>query len=202
MLEIAKKYEQELQAKFLETWYDMKYQYYRDTSGDRIPQIADNCYDRRDFVSLDNEGNLIGFISYFYNDTTRSASQFGIINFGESSTIFARDVLQVIGDIFFKFKLDRIEFWCFEDNPATRGYRQFIKRFGGKEAGHLRRTCRLMDGELHDAVIFEILREDLKWRWENDRHMTIELAYQTGYGEQEEFYIGSPEQFEDKEFVN
>lgn len=202
MLDIAKKYEQELQAKFLDTWYDMKYQYYRDTSGDRIPQIADNCYDRRDFVSLDNDGNLIGFISYFYNDTTRSASQFGIINFGKPSTIFARDVLQVIGDIFFKFKLDRIEFWCFEDNPATRGYRQFIKRFGGKEVGHLRRVCRLMDGELHDSVIFEILREDLKWRWEDDRFITIELAYQTGYGKQEEIYIGSPIQFEDKVFIN
>ena len=188
MLDIAKKYEQEIQAKFLDTWYDMKYQYYRDTSGDRIPQLADNCYDRRDFVSLDKDGNLIGFISYFYNDTTRSASQFGIINFGKPSTIFARDVLQVIGDIFFKFKLDRIEFWCFEDNPATRGYRQFIKRFGGKEAGHLRRTCRLMDGELHDAVIFEILREDLVKRVIGP--LTIicntvipELAYQTSHRE-------------------
>lgn len=201
MLDIAKKYEQELQAKFLDTWYDMKYQYYRDTSGDRIPQLADNCYDRRDFVSLDNDGNLIGFISYFYNDTTRSASQFGIINFGKPSAIFARDVLQVIGDIFFKFKLDRIEFWCFEDNPATRGYRQFIKRFGGKEVGHLRRVCRLMDGELHDSVIFEILREDLKWRW-IDRIFVPELAYRTGYTEQEEYFPGTPADFDDKEFVN
>ena len=194
MLDIAKKYEKELQDKFIETWYDMKYQYYRDTSGDRIPQLADNCYDRRDFVSLDNNGNVIGFISYFYNDVTRSASQFGIINFGESSAIFAQDVLQVIADIFFKFKLDRIEFWCFEDNPATKGYRRFIKRFGGREVGHLRRVCRLMDGMLHDSVIFEILQEDLKWRWEDDRYMVPELAYRTGYTEQEKYIIISSEE--------
>lgn len=186
MLDIAKKYEKELQDKFLETWYDMKYQYYRDTSGDRIPQLADNCYDRRDFVSLDNNGNVIGFISYFYNDVTRSTSQFGIINFGESSAIFAQDVLQVIADIFFKFHLDRIEFWCFEDNPATNGYRAFIKRFGGREVGHLRRSCKLMDGNFHDSVIFEILREDLIMRLMSPLTFSCntaipELAYQTAY---------------------
>lgn len=37
MLDNAKKYEKEIQDKFLDTWYDMKYQYYRDTSGDRLP---------------------------------------------------------------------------------------------------------------------------------------------------------------------
>lgn len=194
MLAIAKKYEKEFQDKYLETWYDMRYQYYRDTSGDRIPQLADNCYDRRDFVSLDENGNVIGFISYFYDDTTRTASRFGIINFGESSYIFAKDVLQVIADIFFKFKLDRVEFWCFADNPARKGYQSFIKRFGGIQAGYLRRTCRLMDGELHDSVTYEVCREDLTYRnlmrgyWLGDVPVfkcMPELAYQTSYRDDE-----------------
>lgn len=188
MLDNAKKYEKEIQDKFLDTWYDMKYQYYRDTSGDRIPQLPDNCYDRRSFVSLDKEGEIIGFISYSYNDTAGSANNFGIINFGKPSYIFANDVLQVIADIFFKYKLRRIEWWCFADNPAIKGYRKFIKRFGGREVGYLREVSRLMDGELHDGVIFEILREDLVKRVVGP--LTIlcnavipELAYQTGYND-------------------
>lgn len=201
MLDIAKKYEKEFQEKYINTWYDIRYQYYRDSSGDRIPQLADNCYDRRDFVSLNNNGEVIGFISYFYNDVNRSASQFGAISFDIGSPIFAKDLIQIMGDIFFKFKLDRIEFWCFEDNPATYGYRKLIKRFGGKEVAHLRRTCRLMDGKLHDSVIFEILREDLKWRWLEDGYIIPELAYRTGYTEQEEYFLGTPLDFEDKEFV-
>lgn len=188
MLDNAKKYEKEIQDKFLDTWYDMKYQYYRDTSGDRIPQLPDNCYDRRSFVSLDKEGKIIGFISYSYNDTAGSANNFGIINFGKPSYTFANDVLQVIADIFFKYKLRRIEWWCFADNPAIKGYRKFIKRFGGREIGYLREVSRLMDGELHDGVIFEILREDLVKRVVGP--LTIlcnvvipELAYQTGYND-------------------
>lgn len=175
--------------------------YYRDSSGDRIPQLADNCYDRRDFVSLNEKGEVIGFISYFYNDVNMSASQFGAISFDTGNPIFVQDLLQVIGDIFFKFHLNRIEFWCFEDNPATRGYRAFIKRFGGKEVAHLRQTCRLMDGRMHDSVIFEILYEDLKWRWIGRHKATPELAYRTGYGEQEEMY-DYYSYWEDKEFVN
>lgn len=190
MLDNAKKYEKEIQDKFLDTWYDMKYQYYRDTSGDRLPQLPDNCYDRRSFVSLDKEGKVIGFISYSYNDTAGTANNFGIINFGKPSYTFANDVLQVIADIFFKYKLRRIEWWCFADNPAIKGYRKFIKRFGGREVGHLREVSRLMDGKLHDGVIFEILREDLVKRVIGP--LTIlcnvvvpELAYQTGYDDKQ-----------------
>lgn len=190
MLDIAKKHEKEFQEKYIETWYDLQYQYYRDSSGDRIPQLADNCYDRRDFVSLNDDGEVIGFISYFFNDVNSTASQFGIISFDIGNREFAKDVLQVIADIFFKFHLDRIEFWCFDDNPATNGYRAFIKRFGGREVGHLRRSCKLMDGNFHDSVIFEILREDLRMRLMTPITFSCnvaipELAYQTAYREDE-----------------
>lgn len=164
MLDIAKKYEKEFQDKYIQTWYDDKYQYYRDSSGDRIPQLADNCYDRRDFVSLNKEGEVIGFISYFFNDVNESASQFGAISFDRSNPIFADDLRQVIADIFFKFNLNRIEFWCFADNPAIKGYRAFIKRYGGREVGHLRSSCKLVDGKFHDSVIFEIMKKDLIMR--------------------------------------
>lgn len=202
MLDIAKKYESEFQEKYLDTWYDMRYQYYRDSSGDRVPQLADNCYERRDFVSLNDEEEVIGFISYFYNDTNMSASQFGAISFDIGNPIFAQDLIQVIGDIFFKFRLNRIEFWCFEDNPATKSYRAFIKRFGGKEVGRLRRTCKLMDGKFHDSVIFEILREDLKWRLIDNYTMVYELAYRTGYCEQEKVNIVSDQLLIGKDFIN
>lgn len=58
-----------------------------------------------------------------------------------------------------------------------------------------------MDGHLHDSVIFEILYEDLKWRWIGRHQATPELAYRTGYGEQEEMY-DYYSYWEDKEFVN
>lgn len=55
-----------------------------------------------------------------------------------------------------------MEWWGYKDNPAIKGYRKFIKRFGGRECGYMRQTSKLMDGKLHDSVMFEILKEDIK----------------------------------------
>lgn len=74
---------------------------------------------------------------------------------------FGLDVLRVLDDIFYKFSLNRIEFSAFSDNPAIKSYRTFIKKYGGREVCTLRETNRLMDGKMHDSVIFEILYQDL-----------------------------------------
>lgn len=189
MLDIAQKYPEELKKKFIETWYDKRYQYYRDSVGDRVPDLPDNCYHSRNFVSLDKKGNIIGYIAYNFSEVTETASCFGIISFDIGNMEFTKDVLQVFGDIFFKYNCRRVEFWCFEDNPAIKGYRAFIKRFGGREVGKLNRVCKLMDGEFHNSVIFEILAEDLKCRKIKEVDFAgvpyyraiRELAYQTGY---------------------
>ena len=81
----------------------------------------------------------------------------------EPNPEFGLDVLRVFDDIFYKFNLNRIEFSAFADNPAIKSYRTFIKKYGGKEVCTLRETNRLMDGRMHDSVIFEILYQDLVW---------------------------------------
>ena len=53
------------------------------------------------------------------------------------------------------------------DNPAIRGYRNFIKKHGGRECGYYRQIARLQDGKLHDRVEFEILKEE--WGTANDK---------------------------------
>ena len=62
--------------------------------------------------------------------------------------------------IFVKFNYNRVEWWAYEDNPAIRGYDAFIKRCGGRRAGYLRQNIKLMDGKIHNSIIYEILRED------------------------------------------
>lgn len=53
--------------------------------------------------------------------------------------------------------MNRISFRCYVDNPAIRGYRNFIRKHGGRECGYYRQNARLQDGKLHDSVEFEIL---------------------------------------------
>lgn len=164
MIRPAQLYRDEISRKMIDTWYDEKYMYYYDTSGKYENTIPDNCNYQRHFASIDKNGNLIGYIGYSFDDYSGYAKWFGILSFtDEPNPEFGLDVLRVFDDIFYKFSMNRIEFSVFADNPVIKSYRAFIKRYGGKEVCTLRETNRLMDGRMHDSVIFEILYQDLVW---------------------------------------
>jgi RimJ/RimL family protein N-acetyltransferase len=111
------------------------------------------------FVSVDDEDNILGYIGYTIDHSSKSAKWWGIKSY-QPSIIFARDCLQAVDDVFMKFNLNRIEWFAYTDNHAIRGYKKFIKKYGGRIVGILKQDRRLMDGKLHDTMIFELLRED------------------------------------------
>ena len=162
MLVPAQLRQEELRQLFTITWYDERFMYYYDGTGRNLYQSDDNCYYSRQFCSVDKDDRIVGYIGYNYNNDNRSATNFGLCNFEAYNQTFFNDAIIAVYELFYKFHLDRIEFCCFSENPALKGYRSFIKRYGGREAAHLHRTCRLMDGRLHDTYIFEIMIEDLK----------------------------------------
>lgn len=162
MLKPAQLYEDKLNEKYIGTWYDPKYMYYTGGTGARRIQIPDNNYDNHEFVSVDNDDEVIGFLSYRIDWQAKCVSAFGLINFGDVNTIFSRDMIQAIYDIFNKYHMNRLSWYCFADNPAIKIYRKFIERHGGIQCGYLRQDCMLRDGKLHDSVLFEILSKDFK----------------------------------------
>ena len=162
MIYPAQLYKEEVQKKLVKTWYDERYKFYYDTSGKYESVVPDNCHYQRHFGSVDKDGNVIGYICYTYDDNSSYAKWFGILCFEDSYCYeFIADVLRVIDDIFYKFNLNSIQFQCFAMNPVISAYRRFIKKYGGREVATLRQTTKLMDGMLHDSVLFEILFEDL-----------------------------------------
>ena len=162
MIKPAQLYKEEIKKKYIETWYNEEYMYYSGWSGVEEPDIPDNNYDSHHFVSVDNDGNILGYISYSISFVTMSADRFGAISFDKGNVLFAKDLYQIIYDIFNKYHLNRLCWSCIADNPAIRGYRNFIKKHGGKECAYHRQICKLMDGKLHDNVEFEILASEFK----------------------------------------
>ena len=161
MLVNAKLYEDELKQKDYLTWYDTKYQYVNGTPGTRDLSPQDNTFNTHEFVSIDEDGEVLGFICYEIDWAAKSTCGFCAISYTPGgSTTFARDLYQAIDDIFCKYGYYRMDWHCWADNPAIKGYRKFCKKFGGREVGTLRRKGRLLDGHLHDSVIFELLQED------------------------------------------
>ena len=147
---------------YIDTWYKSENIFYTGWTGDSLPEIPDNNYDSHHFVSIDKNGSLIGYISYSVDWCAMSADRFGIISFDKGNILFAKDVYTAICDLFEKYHMNRISWRAYVENPAVRGYRNFIKRHGGKECGYYRQIAKLQDGKLHDSIEFEILANEFR----------------------------------------
>lgn len=160
MLKPAQLYKDKLQEENIKSWYKTENIFWNGGSGDSQISIREDNYDCHQFVSVDKEDNVIGYITYAVDWSAMSADRFGIISFNKGNIMFAKDIYSVICDLFEKYHMNRIQWYCFADNPAIRGYRNFIKKHGGKECAYYRQQAKLQDGKLHDGVGFEILAKE------------------------------------------
>ena len=160
MLDFAIKYKEKLQPMFVDTWYKEKYKYYQYATYCNIPEFKDSTWEFHDFVSLDTKGNIIGNFYYRVDRITENVSNLGIINFGGNETIFAKDLLQVIRDIFEKFNFNKLSFSVVIGNPAEKGYDKLIQKYNGRIVGIKEKEAKLFDGKFYDVKLYEILKEN------------------------------------------
>ena len=102
MLANALLYEDQLEILMKETWYDDKYKFYHGTYNSYNDEKINDDYNKRSFVSVDPNGDVIGYIKYNVDRVSNQAYEFGMINFREPNIIFSMDVLKVFDDIFCK----------------------------------------------------------------------------------------------------
>ena len=167
MLKPAQLYAEELQRKNTEAWYKQENIFWNGGCGDSTINLPNDNYYEHNFVSVNKNDEVIGYISYLIDWSAMSADKFGIISFDKGNMEFVKDLYKSICDLFEVYNMNRISWYCFADNPAIRGYRNFIKKHGGRECAHCRQVARLQDGKLHDSVQFEILKEEWKGTSEN-----------------------------------
>ncbi len=162
MLKPAQLYQDRLQEENIKAWYKPENIYWNGGTGDSQINIQEDNYGCHQFVSVDKEDNVIGYIGYRVDWSAMSADGFGIISFKKNSIEFAKDLYKAICNLFEIYHMNRVCWAAYTDNPAIRGYRNFIKKHGGRECGHYRQIARLQDGKLHDSVEFEILAEEFR----------------------------------------
>lgn len=161
MLRPAIQYETELTRIEAKCLYDLKYMYLNSNTGREIIELSRSNSNIHDFVSVNKYKDVLGWIGYEIDWESKSAIHFGMCCYCDKPSVqFARDLRQAIDNIFNIYHLNRIEWRCYADNPAIRGYRNFCKKYGGREVGTLKQTTLLMDGKIHDTVIFELMAED------------------------------------------
>lgn len=157
MLYPAQLYKDELRKKLISCWYDPKYSYYFGGEHNEY-DVADNTYWKQDLVHLDADGNVDGFFSYNYNDSSKSLTNFGLISFVKNGWPLVKDAMNRI-KYMFEHGAQRCEFWAFADNPVCKLYDYFIGMYGGHRVGYLHRSA-FFDGVYHDVIFYELLSED------------------------------------------
>ena len=167
-------YKKELQEKMAETWYDPEYEGYYDVNPG-IPDIPDKPDNQYQFVSISEDGELLGFFSYWVYEPVQRAMNFGLMAFKKNNRTFMKDCEQMFRDIFEKYGLSSMEWRCYATNKnALKLYRHIIKKYGGVEVGTLRWSGCNQRRMICDTVIFEVTRYDLHWDYDNWKILTNE----------------------------
>lgn len=160
MLDNARKYSEEISEKLMDVWYDEKYKFYFCNNWHGSLDIPEDDWNQMCYVSIDDNNEVLGYISYEINRVTSSAYNFGAINFSNNKAIFGMDLCKVIDDIFCKFNLERMDFNVICGNPIERSYDRMVEKYGGRIVGIRRKVVKLSDNKVYDDKIYEILKED------------------------------------------
>lgn len=162
MLRPAQLYADKLQEENIKSWYKPENIYWHGGTAEYMIDLPDNNGNSHCFASVDKDDNIIGYIGYSVDWVSLSADNWGIISYDKGNIEFIKDLHKAICDCFEVYNLNRISWNCYADNPAIRGYRNFINKHGGRECAYFRQYIRLRDGKLHDSVSFEILAEEFR----------------------------------------
>lgn len=160
MIDSAVNHIEELKKKFNSIWFQDKYKYYNYNMWYDNFEVDNNTWHRHQFVSIDSNGNVIGYISYSVNRQTYNASELAIINFSDNIFTFGKDLKQVLVDIFEKFKFEKLSFSVVVGNPIEKSYDKLIAKYGGFIIGISTQETKLYDNEYYPVKYYEILREN------------------------------------------
>ena len=160
MLDVAIKYSDQLKKQMLNLWFVEKYKYWNYDNYHREFVVESNTWNNHQFVSIDNNGNIIGYIGYTVDRLTYSVYGLSAINFTENKIVFGNDLRKALIDIFEKFNFHKLKFAVVIGNPIEKSYDKLIEKYGGRIVGVYEQETKLIDDKYYDEKIYEITREN------------------------------------------
>ena len=119
--------------------------------------IISNCPDASQFqyAIVDKNEKLIGYLGYTVDWYASKAYNIGLFSFDRGNILVGRDVFDKLEELV--GTLHRVEWRAVGDNPACRGYDNFIKKHNGKK--HiLKDAIKDRNGCYHNDIIYEIVK--------------------------------------------
>lgn len=161
MLKPAFQYKEKLQTAYGKIIFQDKYKYYNsETYWSYQLKLSEDSWNDMDFVSVDKEDNVIGYLRCHISRTSDKVSSLGIMNFTDRNMTFGIDLHRFLIDLFNKYNFRKIEWGVTVGNPAEQMYDRIVKKYGGRIVGIKKQTTRLQDGQYYDDKLYEIFKVD------------------------------------------
>lgn len=160
MLELAKLYEGQVKEKLLHTIDDPYYMYYHLNDSVDLYDIKDSNWHELQYVSINNEGDVLGYLYARITRQSRNITDLSIMKFDKDSNIFAIDLMRFFDKLLLKRNFNKINFEVVIGNPIEAMYDKFVDKYGGRIVGVKLKDTVLMDGNHYDIKIYEISREE------------------------------------------
>lgn len=155
MLVPAVLYKEQIKNEFQKYYYTVDMLYETGGMCNWSPNIEE-CPDENRFqFAMVNDEKLIGYLEYSIDWYVSKAYNFALFSFDRGNVLVGRDVFNKLEELTKTFH--RVEWRAVSINPACRGYDRFVERHNGTK--HiLKDAIRDMDGNYHDDIIYEILK--------------------------------------------
>jgi hypothetical protein len=160
MLELAKKYEDQLRKIFYDTALDSSYDWEWIGTGRAWIEPSDKTEEKMNLVSTVN-GQVIGEMGYSIDGIVKKADGFYAAHFSkDNGFIFMKDLIQCVKNIFEKYGMNKLSWCVFVGNPAERIWDKLSNRYGGRIIGIREQDVCLNDGKLYDVKEYEIMSKN------------------------------------------
>jgi hypothetical protein len=163
MLKIAYYYKSKIQEEYQKIIYNPKYKFYVCSSYYNYEfDVGGNTnWANIEFVSVDKDDNVIGFLGASVNRDIMKVDSLRIINFKEKGNItFSKDLNQFLHELFTVHNFNKINFSVVCGNPIEKMYDKYCIKYGGRILGTYKDDVKLTDGKLYNLKIYEILKEE------------------------------------------
>ena len=129
-------------------FWDVSPQYYHGTD-------TDPRYKQDEWVSLNQQGEVVGYFCAFVDKATISVDDISIAKFKDDKS-FAFDLVRFIRNMRRRYRVTR---WaCVIGNPSEKNYDRIALLYGGRIVGTFSKKVKLLDGRYYDEKWYEVER--------------------------------------------
>lgn len=163
MLKIAYYYNSKIQEEYQKIIYDDKYKFYCCSSywSFKFDESASNNWSQVEYVSVDNDDNVIGFLGAEVDRNINKVTSLRVINFRDKCNVtFSKDLHKFLIELFTVHNFNKINFSVVCGNPIEKMYDKYIAKYGGRILGIYKDDVKLTDGKLYDYKIYEIFKDN------------------------------------------